>query len=100
MDRFISPATLKNDNKERTAGAENELKALLEAFAEERLIHGRQLVRTGKPYEEIIETARETKSEVIVLGSHGYTGIRRVYLGSTAERVVRHAPCHVLVVRE
>jgi nucleotide-binding universal stress UspA family protein len=100
IDGFISPATLKDGNQARTMGAENELKALTEALADQRQIKKRQLVRTGKPFQEIINAARDTRSDVIVLGSHGYTGIRRICLGSTAERVVRHAPCHVLVVRE
>ena len=49
---------------------------------------------------EICETARKRKSDLIVIGSHGAGPIRRAMMGSTAERVVRHAPCPVLVVRE
>ena len=57
-------------------------------------------VCTGKPFHEITTAAREGTADLIVLTTHGYTGLKHVWLGSTAERVVRHAPCPVLVVRE
>ncbi len=56
-------------------------------------------IRVGHPYEEICKLARELDVDLIVLGSRGNTGLKRVFLGSTAERVVRFAPCPVLVVR-
>jgi nucleotide-binding universal stress UspA family protein len=55
--------------------------------------------RTGTAYEEICFVARELKADLIVVATHGYTGYKRMYLGSTAERVVQHSPCPVLVVR-
>ena len=55
--------------------------------------------RAGITYEEICETARELKADLIVLATHGYTGYKRMFLGSTAERVIQHSPCPVLVVR-
>ena len=61
---------------------------------------GKTLVRTGVPYAEIAEAARALKADLIILTTHGYTGLKHVFLGSTAERVVRHAPCPVLTVRE
>lgn len=57
-------------------------------------------IRTGIPWLEICNLAKEIKADLIILTTHGYTGLKRVFLGSTAERVVRHAPCPVLVVRE
>lgn len=62
-------------------------------------LRGRVLVCMGRPYEEIAKTARRLKADLIVLTTHGYTGLKHVLLGSTAERVVRHAPCPVLTVR-
>lgn len=56
-------------------------------------------VLEGSPFHEIAEAAKEFAAGMIVMGSHGYTGLKRVLLGSTAERVVRHSPCPVLVVR-
>jgi nucleotide-binding universal stress UspA family protein len=58
------------------------------------------LVRVGTPYHEITTAAKELNVDLIVIATHGYTGLKHVLLGSTAERVVRHAPCPVLTVRE
>jgi nucleotide-binding universal stress UspA family protein len=57
-------------------------------------------VRQGKAFQEIVEVARTAGMDLIVIATHGYTGLQLVLLGSTTERVVRHAPCPVLVVRE
>ena len=59
----------------------------------------RTLVRPGRPYFEIVEAARTLKTDLIIISTHGYTGLKHVLLGSSTERVVRHAPCPVLVVR-
>lgn len=56
-------------------------------------------VRVGVPYVEITDAARESKCDVIVIPTHGHTGLKHYLLGGTAERVVRHAECPVLVVR-
>jgi universal stress protein A len=53
----------------------------------------------GVPWDEIVGAARDDKAiDLIVLGTHGRTGVRRALIGSVAERVVRHAPCTVMVV--
>jgi nucleotide-binding universal stress UspA family protein len=49
--------------------------------------------------QEIIGAADEANADLIIVGSHGRTGLARALLGSTAERIVRRAPCPVLVVR-
>lgn len=54
---------------------------------------------TGDPFWEICQTAENENVDLIVMGSHGRTGFAHVVLGSVAERVVRHAPCPVLVAR-
>ena len=56
-------------------------------------------VRGGRPYEEIVRLAPEIDADLIVLATRGHSGLKRLLLGSTAERVVRSAPCPVLVVR-
>lgn len=58
------------------------------------------LVRNGSPGVEIIETAKKISADLIVISTHGFTGLKHVFLGSVAEQVVRRAPCPVLVVRE
>ena len=57
------------------------------------------VVRDGKPFQEICHAAETLGADLIVLTTHGHTGLKHVWLGSTAERVVRHAQCPVLVVR-
>ena len=57
-------------------------------------------VPSAHPSIEICRIAQETKASLIVLGSHGRTGMLRRLLGSVAEATVRHAPCSVFVVRE
>ena len=58
-----------------------------------------KLIVRGAPFVEIIKTAREKKADMIVIGTHGRTGIDHILFGSTAEKVVRKAPCPVLTVR-
>lgn len=60
----------------------------------------RIVIRNGAPFAEIAEAARTLKADLVIITTHGYTGLKHVFMGSTAERVVRHAPCPVLVVRE
>jgi nucleotide-binding universal stress UspA family protein len=50
--------------------------------------------------QEIVTAARELESDLILLSTHGRTGLKHVFLGSVAENIVRLAPCPVLVVRE
>lgn len=58
------------------------------------------MVRTGSATAEIIDAAAKLPADMIVISTHGYSGLKHVVLGSVAEHVVRHAPCPVLVVRE
>ncbi len=53
----------------------------------------------GTPFQVIIDTARARRVDLIVMGTHGRTGLRHLFMGSVAERVVQLAPCAVLVVR-
>lgn len=57
------------------------------------------IARQGGAHHEIVEVARERGHDLIVIGTHGRTGVARFLIGSVAERVVRDAPCPVLVVR-
>lgn len=56
-------------------------------------------LRDGDGYEQILACARERGADLIVMGTHGHTGLKHALLGSTAERVVRLAECPVLTVR-
>lgn len=74
----------------------------LESLVEEELPEGIPLetrIKVGRPYQEICDSAAKDRIDLLLVSTHGYTGLKHVLLGSTAERVVRHAPCPVLVVR-
>jgi nucleotide-binding universal stress UspA family protein len=74
----------------------------LEAIAEPALEHVSQVercVRTGPPFLEIVRYARERDIDLIVMGTHGRTGLVHALIGSVAEKVVRKASCPVLTVR-
>lgn len=59
------------------------------------------VIRTGtSAVREIVAAAKEGECDLIIISTHGHTGLKHVILGSTSENVVRHAPCPVLVVRE
>jgi nucleotide-binding universal stress UspA family protein len=57
-------------------------------------------VRQGDPRTVIVDEATEWRADLIVVGSHGHTGLTRLLLGSVAQAVVAHAPCSVEVVRK
>jgi universal stress protein A len=57
-------------------------------------------IESGKPFEVIVAAARRFKTDLIIIATHGFTGLKHVLLGSTAERVIRLAPCPILTVRE
>lgn len=61
--------------------------------------NARSIVCHGVADQEIIDTARREAADLIVIGTHGFSGIKHLLLGSTAERVVRGAACPVLTVR-
>lgn len=58
------------------------------------------IIKTGKPFVEIIETAKEENVDLIIIATHGRSGVEHILFGSTAEKVVRKAPCPVLTLRE
>jgi nucleotide-binding universal stress UspA family protein len=69
-----------------------------EVAAKDKTVTLRTQVKMGEPFWDICRIAEEEKVDLIVMGSHGRTGLAHVLLGSVAERVVRHAPCPVLVI--
>jgi nucleotide-binding universal stress UspA family protein len=62
-------------------------------------LEGTVLVESGPPFQRIVDTARDQHVDLIVMGTHGHTGLAHMFLGSVAEQVVRLAPCPVLVTR-
>jgi nucleotide-binding universal stress UspA family protein len=66
----------------------------------ERGLQTETAVRPGDPRSVIVDEATEWSADLIVVGSHGYSGIRRWLLGSVAHSVLSHAPCSVQIVRK
>jgi len=82
--------------------AENETREHLEAIKERASKAGVNceiIAHQGEePYQYIVEEASKKKADMIVMGSHGRTGLKRLMMGSVTSRVIGHAPCKVLVV--
>jgi nucleotide-binding universal stress UspA family protein len=84
--------------EEQRLWAEQQLAERVEAAAG-RGLTVRYLLRTGTAAEEIAQTATDEHADLVVVGTHGRTGLNRLMIGSVAERVVRVAPCPVLTVK-
>jgi universal stress protein E len=59
----------------------------------------KRLIRVGRPHQQILMFARETRSDLLVMGSVGRTGLPRVLMGSVAQKVIREIPCSVITVK-
>jgi nucleotide-binding universal stress UspA family protein len=84
------------DDLEREAN--NELAHILRPPPGSKVAVTRRVV-IGVPYRKIIEVAEEEKADLIVMTTHGRTGLSHLVMGSVAEKVVRTAPCPVLTIR-
>ena len=78
--------------------AKRRLAAALARARRER-VRAQAVFTEGLPADEILRAARRTRADLIVMGTHGRTGVSRVFMGSVAERVVRESRCPVLTVR-
>jgi nucleotide-binding universal stress UspA family protein len=78
--------------------AEKNAKAVKDAAAKEGL-EAKAFVMTGKPADAVMEIAKDEKADLVVVGSHGRTGLDKLLMGSVAERVIVLAPCAVLAVK-
>ena len=81
------------------AAAEKKLRAWTDS-AGAAGVTARLVLRNGLPAHEIVEAAKDLNVELVIIATQGHTGWKHFCIGSTAERVVRAAPCPVLVVRE
>jgi nucleotide-binding universal stress UspA family protein len=84
--------------KEIEENSQHELEAIAAKYVG-RKASWKTLLRMGRPVDQIVRVADELNVDLIILATHGHTGIKHVVLGSTVENVVRHAPCPVLTVR-
>jgi nucleotide-binding universal stress UspA family protein len=73
--------------------------AILAARAKRAGVRASVLLRSGDAADQIVRTCRSTKSDLIVMGTHGRRGLQKFLLGSVAGRVIAAAPCPVVTVR-
>jgi universal stress protein A len=92
------PVTMEND--ELVTACKLKLANCAGKFAIEAGLIKESIIRRGPADREITQLAHEMDADLIVIATHGYSGWRHAMLGSVTERVVQHAPCPVLVVRE
>ncbi len=91
----FKPETLLRGLKEEGEKILSEVKEL----AREKDVKVQTIIEEGIPFEKICEVAQNSDGDIIVMGSHGRTGIEKVFIGSVTERVISRAHCPVLVVK-
>lgn len=95
---YVPHISFEQLEKEIAAGAA----IMMEQFCQEKMqdySNYQTAIVTGTPFDEIIRKSSETDASLIVIGTHGRTGLDHIIFGSTAERVVRGATCPVLTIR-
>jgi len=97
-DGYVSPQVFDDLQRSMRAQAQKQLDRLL-AKAKAARVRARGLLYEGVAADGIARAARSQRAKLIVMGTHGRTGLTRLFMGSVAERVVGTAPCPVLTVR-
>ena len=97
-DGYVLPRIYEEMDLAIRTDAQKRLRVML-ARARKVGVRGRALLLKGVPHEAIVRAARAHRAEMIVLGTHGRTGMARFFIGSVAARVVAAATCPVLTVR-
>jgi universal stress protein A len=97
-DMYMTSPNLATIIDEQQQMAAQQLKRIA-ADLEKRGQRVRTVLKSGSPAQVIIETAQRTGSDLIVMATHGHTGLAHLFMGSVAEKVVRTAACPVLTVR-
>lgn len=95
---YISPKLYQDLEASNLAGARKQMDGLL-ASAKKAGVKAVSVILDGIPADQIARAARSRRADLIVIGTHGRTGVARLFLGSVASRVIALAPCPVLTVR-
>jgi nucleotide-binding universal stress UspA family protein len=95
---YVSPSVYEQMSESSQAWAQKQMDRLL-AKAKAARVRTRGLLLEGIAHEQIVRTAKRQGAGLIVMGTHGRTGVARFFLGSVAARVAATAPCPVLTVR-
>ena len=97
-DGYISPSLYEDLEASARAEAQKRLNAIV-AGARKAGARAAGLLLEGMPHERVTRAARARKADLLVIGTHGRTGLAKFFLGSVATRLVASAPCPVLTVR-
>ena len=95
---YISPSVYDQMSKSARAWAQKQMDRLL-AKAKTARVRARGMLLEGVAHEQIVRAAKRQRADLIVMGTHGRTGMARFFLGSVAARVAATASCPVLTVR-
>jgi nucleotide-binding universal stress UspA family protein len=95
---YMSPKTFDDLQRSMRAQAQKQLDRLV-AKAKAARVRARGVLYEGVAVDTIVRAARAKRAKLIVIGTHGRTGLTRLFMGSVAERVVGTAPCPVLTIR-
>ena len=97
-DGYMSPKTYQELDAAARRSAQRQL-AKVVARAQKARARAKAVLLEGVPYSRIARAARSTRADLIVMGTHGRSGLSKFFLGSVAERVIALAPCPVLTIR-
>jgi nucleotide-binding universal stress UspA family protein len=95
---YMAPSVYEQMSKSARAWAQKQMDRLLDKAKTAR-VRARGLLLEGVAHEQIARSAKRQRADLIVMGTHGRTGVARFFLGSVAARVAATAPCPVLTVR-
>jgi len=101
LSSFFGPGRTPGESKEKALvkRQRSQFDRFLRGFESENLNWAKTILR-GKPHEEILKVIREAQPDLLVMGSQGRTGLSRLLMGSTTERVVREMPCSVITLKQ
>ena len=97
-DGYVSPKVYEEIEASARAAGQKHLDALV-IKAKKAGVRAKGLLLEGVPHDRIVRAAKAKRVDLVVMGTHGRTGLARFFLGSVAERVVSMAACPVLTVR-
>ena len=95
---YVSPQTWDDLEASARSEAEKHLRTLV-AKAKKAGVRAKSVIVIGSPYEQIARAARSSRADLLVIGTHGRTGLPKFFLGSVAQRILATARCPVLTVR-
>jgi nucleotide-binding universal stress UspA family protein len=95
---YMPPRTYEMLDRSARQHARKQLAALV-GRAKKARVRATALLVDGVPHEQVLREARRRRADLLVIGTHGRTGLSKAFMGSVAERVVRLASCPVLTVR-